>query len=56
MTMAAIGKYYKTMVDANATVDDAFIDKLVNVVVAMGEIGRQKSDATYTAIVRAMKK
>jgi hypothetical protein len=53
MTMTAIGKYYKTMADAGVEVP---VERLVSVVVAMGEIGRQKSDATYTEIVKAMKK
>jgi hypothetical protein len=56
MTMAAIGKYYKTMSDANTNMDEKFVTKLVGVVVAMGEIGRQKSEETYAAIVKAMKK
>ena len=55
MTMKAIGKYYKTMSDANADMDKKFVDKLVNVIVAMGDIGRQKSEETYAAIVKAMK-
>ena len=56
MTLTALGKYYKAMVDAGTETDEKFIKRLVGVVVAMGEIGRQKSGATYAAIVKAMKK
>lgn len=52
MTLKAVGKYYKTMSDAGVEIDAA---SLVNVVVAMGDIGRQKSEETYAAIVKAMK-
>lgn len=53
MTMSAVGKYYKTMLDAGVTIDAS---KLVDAVVAMGAIGRQKSESTYDAIIKAMKK
>jgi len=56
MTMKAIGKYYRTMLDAGTEIDDAFVKKVTDVVVAMGAIGRQSSDVTYTALVKAMNK
>lgn len=52
MTLSAIGKYYKTLTDAGIKPD---VNKLVKVVVAMGGIGRQKSEETYAAICKAMK-
>ena len=50
--MSAIGKYYKALTDAGVKPD---ADKLVKVIVAMGDIGRQKSEETYSAICKAMK-
>ena len=55
MTLSAIGKYYKALEDAGVDTSEK-VDKLTNIVVAMGEIGRQKSNETYDAIVEAMKK
>ncbi len=55
MPLAAIGKYYRTLVDASIDVDDACISEIAKVIVAMGEIGRQKSEDTYDGIVKAMK-
>jgi hypothetical protein len=53
MTMSAIGKYYRLMVDSGGIIDT---DGLVDAVVAMGEIGRQKSETTYDAIIEALRK
>ena len=55
MTLSAIGKYYKTLVDVGVEPEEK-VDKLTNVLVAMGEIGRTKSNETYEAIVDSMKK
>lgn len=54
--MVAIGKYYKTMVDADMDVGEKFIDKFSNVVVALGDVGSYPHEETYAAIVKAMKK
>jgi hypothetical protein len=56
MTLAAVAKYYRTLADAGFVLDDAAVSELASVVVAMGDIGRQTSDVTYAAIVKAMKK
>jgi hypothetical protein len=36
-------------------VDDKVITEIVKVVVAMGDIGRQKSNDTYDGLVKAMR-
>jgi len=53
--MVAIGKYYKTMVDAGVEIDDEFVEKFSNVVVALGDVGSHPHEETYAAIVKAMK-
>jgi hypothetical protein len=52
MTLNAIGKYLRTMEDAGVNID---IQKMANVIVSMGEVGRQKSSETYDDIVLLMK-
>jgi len=55
MTMSAIGKYYKTYKEI--TGDDAIkvSPKVAQVIVSLGEIGRQKSEKTYNLITKAMR-
>ena len=55
-TLEAIGKYFRTLANANTDIDDALIKHLSDVVVAMADIGRNKSEKTYMAIVQAMKR
>jgi hypothetical protein len=55
MTLSAIGKYYRSYVDVNGAFPVAKIAAVAKAIVAMGGIGRQKSEQTYDALKEAMK-
>jgi len=55
MTMAAMGKYYKTYREITGNEATEVADKVASIVVSMGEIGRQKSETTYNLITKAMR-
>lgn len=56
MTLKAIGKYYKTYDDMFGENAIKVVSEIAEKIIAMGEIGRQKSDETYEALVRVMRK
>lgn len=55
MALSAIGKYYQ---DVESVTGDALgrVEDIAVAIVAMGEIGRQKSEVTYTALAKALRK
>jgi len=55
MTLSAIGKYYRSYVDVNGALPVAKVTAVANAIVAMGDIGRQKSEQTYKALAEVMK-
>lgn len=55
MAMSAVGKYYKTYREITGNDATEVAGKVAGVVVDMGEIGRQKSEATYNLITKAMR-
>jgi hypothetical protein len=52
MTLSAIGKWYRAYVDMVGSPNP---DAVAKAVVGMGDIGRQKSDATYQALTEMMR-
>jgi hypothetical protein len=54
MTLSAVGKYYIDALNVKGEAPSA--DKVAAKVVAMGDIGRQKSEKTYAAITKAFQK
>ena len=54
MTLSAIGKWYRSYVDVNGASPDDKAGVIAKAVVAMGAIGRQKSEQTYDALKKAM--
>lgn len=54
--LKSLGSYYKSLKDAGANVDDAFVQKLSDMVVALGKVGRRNVSELYTSIVQEMKK
>jgi hypothetical protein len=55
MTLSAIGKWYRSYVDVNGASPDDKAGVIAKAVVAMGAIGRQKSEQTYDALKKAMR-
>ncbi len=53
MALSALGKYYRSHCDVSAEPISA--PKMAEVVVGLGDIGRQKSEQTYNQIVAALK-
>jgi hypothetical protein len=55
MVLSAIGKYYR---DVESVTGNAIsrADEIAKVIVAMGDIGRQKSDLTYSELSKALRK
>lgn len=54
MTMTAVGKYYRNYKDIAGSVPVDVADKVAACVVKMGEIGRVKSEKTYSALAKAL--
>jgi hypothetical protein len=55
-TMIAIGKYYLDYLNVKGEVPASLAGKVAKAVIAMGDIGRQKSEKTYAALSKAMQK
>jgi len=55
-TMIAIGKYYLDYTNVKGEVPASLAGKVAKAVIAMGDIGRQKSEKTYAALSKAMQK
>jgi len=54
--LIAIGKYYRTLMDANATIDDSVIEKLAKFIVGLGDDAASiKQELIYHQIVQSMK-
>jgi len=55
MTMSAIGKYYRSYQEITGKNAIDVVDRIAEEIVAMGDIGRQKSDETYNKLTQAMR-
>ena len=52
MVLVAIGKYYKNYKNTTGAYATEVADKVANKLVSMGDIGRQKSEKTYAALIK----
>jgi len=55
MTLSAIGKYYRAYLEITGNDPSGKVADIAAAIVALGEIGRQKSEKTYEAITTAMR-
>jgi hypothetical protein len=55
MTLSAVGKYYRAYLELNGESPIGKVDVIAKAVVAMGDIGRQKSEETYKVLAKVMK-
>jgi len=55
-TLIAIGKYYLDFTNVKGDAPASLAGKVAKAVVAMGDIGRQKSEKTYSALTKALQK
>lgn len=56
MPLVSIGTYYRTLEDGDGSSAIDVVTEIAETIVGMAQVGRQKSDETYTALVKAMKK
>lgn len=55
-TLVAVGKYYLEYTNIKGDIPASLAGKVAKAVVALGDIGRQKSEKTYAALSKAMQK
>lgn len=55
MTLSAIGKWYRAYREITGVDMMTVVSKVAKTIVSFGQIGRQKSETTYTALTEAMR-